>query len=84
MTPAGVVERRSPHDLTDEQVEVWRSVVNDAVDHFSASTAPLPAQLCLGIVRLRLRDDQYLTLRQDHRMRSRKITRQRIELGGTA
>lgn len=53
--PVEIVERqRPPHDLTDEEVEVWASVVEcEAADWFSPSTAPLLAQYCRHIVSAR-------------------------------
>jgi hypothetical protein len=52
VTPLGVVDRQKPpHDLTDEEVEVWQSVVNaEPADWFSASTAPMLAQFCRHVV----------------------------------
>lgn len=36
-----------PHDLTDEEVEVWVSVINgEEADHFSPATLPLLAEYC--------------------------------------
>lgn len=55
MTPLGAVERQKPpHDLTDEEVEIWQAVVNtEAADWFSPSTAPLLTQYCRHIVTAR-------------------------------
>ena len=52
MTPLGAVERlKPPHDLTDDEVEVWCAVTNaEPADHFSASTAPLLAQYCRHVI----------------------------------
>jgi hypothetical protein len=45
---------RPPHDLTDEEVEVWAHVVeNEPADWFSPSTAPLLAQYCRHTVHAR-------------------------------
>jgi hypothetical protein len=51
-SPIEVVPRqRAPHDLTDEETEVWASVVNtEAADWFSPSTVPLLAQYCRHVV----------------------------------
>jgi hypothetical protein len=48
VSPIETVQRqRPPHDLTDEEVEVWVSVVEDqAADWFSPSTAPVLAGYC--------------------------------------
>ena len=55
--PAAIetVERqRPPHDLTDEEVEVWAAVVNtEPADWFSPSTAPLLAQYCRHVIHAR-------------------------------
>jgi len=52
VTPLGVQERvKPPHDLLDEEVEVWQAIVNaEPADHFSASTIPLLAQYCRHII----------------------------------
>lgn len=52
VTPAGVQEReKPPHDLTDEECEVWHAVVSaEPADQFSASTAPLLAQYCRHVI----------------------------------
>jgi hypothetical protein len=46
--PIEVIERqKAPHDLTDEETEVWAAIVNDKpADWFTPSSAPLLAQLC--------------------------------------
>lgn len=45
---------KPPHDLSDEECEVWAAVVNDqAADWFSATTAPLLAQYCRHTVQCR-------------------------------
>lgn len=61
MTIAGVaapierVERQKPpHDLTDEEIEVWSAVVStEPADWFSPSTVPLLAQYCRHVVHAR-------------------------------
>lgn len=55
VTPLGAVPRQKPpHDLTDEQVEVWQGVVNDQpADWFSPSTVPLLTQYCRHVVSAR-------------------------------
>jgi inhibitor of KinA sporulation pathway (predicted exonuclease) len=55
MTPLGAVERlKPPHDLSDEEVEIWVSVTNtESADHFSPSTAPLLAQYCRHVISAR-------------------------------
>lgn len=46
-----VPRQRPPHDLTDEEVEVWAAVVGaEAADWFSPSTVPLLAQYCRHVV----------------------------------
>lgn len=51
-SPIEVVERqRPPHDLTDEEVEVWAAVVGaEPAEWFTPSTAPLLAQYCRHVV----------------------------------
>jgi hypothetical protein len=56
--PSSVIDRaerlRPPHDLTDEETEVWVAVVNvEPADWFSASTGPLLAQYCRHVVHAR-------------------------------
>ena len=53
--PVEAVERqRAPHDLTDEETEVWVAIVNsEPADKFTPSTAPLLAQLCRHVVAAR-------------------------------
>jgi hypothetical protein len=51
LSPANGLEtvdrQRPPHELTDEEVEVWAGVVAaEPATWFSASTAPLLAQYC--------------------------------------
>jgi hypothetical protein len=44
----------APHDLTDEEVEVWRSVVDAyPADWFSGATIPLLTQYCRHAVQAR-------------------------------
>jgi hypothetical protein len=52
VTPLGAVERiPAPDDLTAEQANIWRAVVNsEPADWFSPSTAPLLVQYCRHIV----------------------------------
>lgn len=49
------IERpRCPHDLTDEESEVWFSVVNRLpADWFPAETHPLLSQYCRSVVQAR-------------------------------
>lgn len=53
--PIEVVERiKPPHDLHDEEVEVWAAIVSaHPADWFSASSAPLLAQLCRHTIHAR-------------------------------
>lgn len=55
VTPVETVERqRPPHDLSDEEVEVWSAVVNsEPADWFSPSTVPLLAQYCRHTIHAR-------------------------------
>jgi hypothetical protein len=50
--PIEIVDRQKPpHDLTDEEVEVWAAVVStEPADWFSPSTVPLLAQYCRHVV----------------------------------
>lgn len=50
-----IVDRlKPPHDLTDEEVEVWVGVTSaEAADWFTAATAPLLSQYCRHVVRAR-------------------------------
>lgn len=42
-----VPRQKPPHDLTDEETELWVAVVNsESADWFTPSTAPLLAQYC--------------------------------------
>lgn len=54
-SPIDRVERlRPPHDLTDEETEVWANVVNsEPADWFTASTGPLLAQYSRHVVHAR-------------------------------
>lgn len=54
-SPIQAIDRqRPPHDLTDEEVEVWASVVAaEPADWFSASTRPLLAQYCRHVIQAR-------------------------------
>ena len=53
--PIEVIERqKAPHDLTDEETEVWAAVVNaEPADWFSPSTAPVLAQYCRHVIQSR-------------------------------
>lgn len=53
--PVEVVDRqRPPHDLTDEEVEIWAAVVDNwPADWFSPATTPLLAQYCRHSVKAR-------------------------------
>ena len=50
-----IVERqRPPHDLSDEEVEIWAAVVNtEPADWFTPSTVPLLAQYCRHVIQAR-------------------------------
>jgi hypothetical protein len=52
VTPMGSVARQKPpSELTDEEVEIWASVVaSEPADWFSASTVPLLAQYCRHVI----------------------------------
>lgn len=57
-TTTSVLERvprqKPPHDLTDEETEVWAAVVGtEPADWFSPSTVPLLAQYCRHVVHAR-------------------------------
>lgn len=46
-----IQRQRPPHHLTDEEVEVWHSVVNsESADWFTPSNAPMLAQYCRHVV----------------------------------
>lgn len=53
--PVEVVERqRAPHELNDEETEVWAAVVNTMpADWFSPATVPLLVQYCREYVQAR-------------------------------
>lgn len=53
--PVETVERqRPPHDLTDEEVEIWAAVVaTEPADWFSRSNSPLLAQYCRHVIHAR-------------------------------
>ena len=53
--PLSVIERQpAPHDLTDEEVEVWAAVVGaESADWFSPSTVPLLRQYCRHVIHAR-------------------------------
>lgn len=49
-----VPRQKAPHDLNDEEVEVWAAVVNaEPADWFSPSNVPLVAQYCRHVVQAR-------------------------------
>jgi|SRR5882724_10361184 len=51
-SPAGIVNRPdAPYDLTDEEADVWRSVVSSMpADHFAPSHYPILAQYCRHVI----------------------------------
>lgn len=55
VSPVETVERqRPPHDLSDEEVEVWSAVVNsEPADWFSPSNVPLLSQYCRHTIHAR-------------------------------
>lgn len=55
VSPLEVVERpRCPHDLTDEEAEVWFAVVNRLpADWFPVETHPLLVQYCRSTIQAR-------------------------------
>lgn len=55
VAPIQVIERqRPPHDLSDEEVEVWAAVVDtEPADWFSPATAPLLTQYCRHVIHAR-------------------------------
>lgn len=55
LAPVETIERqRPPHDLTDEEVEVWAAVVNsEPADWFSPATVPVLAQYCRHVIQAR-------------------------------
>jgi len=54
-SPVDITERqRAPHDLTDEECEVWASVVAaEPADWFTVSTRPILAQYCRHVIQSR-------------------------------
>ncbi|KQT08516.1 hypothetical protein ASG40_11595 [Methylobacterium sp. Leaf399] len=49
-----VERQRPPHDLTDEEVEVWAAAVStEAADWLSPSNAPLLTQYCRHVINAR-------------------------------
>jgi hypothetical protein len=54
-TQIEIVDRpKAPHDLTDEEVEVWVSVTSAmAADWFDAGSLPLLSQYCRHVIRSR-------------------------------
>ena len=50
-----IMERpKAPHDLNDEETEVWASVTaSEAADWFTPATLPLLSQYCRHVVRAR-------------------------------
>jgi hypothetical protein len=55
VSPVETVERqRPPHDLSDEEVEVWSAVVNsEPADWFSPGNVPLLSQYCRHTIHAR-------------------------------
>lgn len=55
VSPVQVIERlRPPHDLNDEEVEVWAAVVGtESADWFSPATSPILAQYCRHVIQAR-------------------------------
>lgn len=53
--PLEVIPRqRAPHDLNDEETEIWAAVVNSQpADWFSPATVPLLTQYCRAVVQAR-------------------------------
>ena len=51
-SPAGIVNRPdAPYDFTDEESDVWRTVVNSMLaDHFAPSHYPILAQYCRHVI----------------------------------
>lgn len=46
-----IQRQRPPHHLTDEEVEVWHSVVNsEPADWFTPGNAPMLAQYCRHVI----------------------------------
>ena len=57
--PLDVVERlRAPHELTDEETEVWAAVVNsEPADWFAPATVPMLVQYCRHVIHARRIDE---------------------------
>lgn len=55
VAPSALIERqRAPHDLTDEETEIWVAIVDcEPADKFSPATCPLLAQYCRHVVQAR-------------------------------
>jgi hypothetical protein len=55
VAPIDIVPRqRPPHELTDEQTEVWAAVVNSQpADWFTPATVPLLSQYCRHVITAR-------------------------------
>ena len=78
IAPTDIVARQlAPHDLTDEETEVWVSIVNhESADWFSPSTVPLLRQYCRHTIAarkvaeliLRAESDQTLTINDRQRL----------------
>lgn len=51
-SPAGIVNRPdAPYDLTDEESDVWRTVVSSMpAEHFAPSHYPILAQYCRHVI----------------------------------
>src|SRR5512139_3057838 len=54
-SPVDIVERqKAPHDLTDEETEVWAAIVAaEPADWFTISTRPILGQYCRHVVAAR-------------------------------
>ena len=51
---SSVPRQAAPHDINDEETEVWAAVVNDMpADWFSPATRPLLTQYCRHVVQAR-------------------------------
>ncbi|EKF39923.1 hypothetical protein NA8A_23364 [Nitratireductor indicus C115] len=49
-----IERQRAPHELNDEETEVWAAVVNSRpADWFSSDTAPLLTQYCREVIQAR-------------------------------
>lgn len=55
VSPIEIVARQvAPHDLNDEECEVWSAVVNsEPADWFTPSTVPLLRQYCRHVIQAR-------------------------------